>query len=132
MEDSYANDVLKRLQIPKFNWPHQDCISEKVKAYRESISYKLRWIGSSVRDSFYRHNNYNVNQHLAVTELCNIEQIDIYKLNKDGKIVIVKYCDYDNIMINKLGKFTQLTFLTKNNLENHLKQIKKAAEDKTC
>jgi len=67
-----------------------------------------------------RHSNYSVNQCMAIIELremVNNEQIVICKSDKDSKI-------YDNIMINELSKFAQLIFLTKNNLENHLEQIR--------
>ena len=76
------------------------------------MSEKLRKIGSSVKESFHRKNNFSAEERIALKDLCKLtreKKIVICKVDKNGKIVVVNFKDYDQIMENQLKSFTRIS-----------------------
>ena len=74
-EEINENDTDKlpnKLKIPKSNRPDKELVSDKVHAYRESVSEKLRKIGSSVKKSFHYKNNLSAEERIALKDLCKL------------------------------------------------------------
>ena len=134
-EEINENDTDKlpnKLKIPKSNRPDKELVSDKVHAYRESVSEKLRKIGSSVKKSFHYKNNLSAEERIALKDLCKLtreKKIVICKADKDGKIVVVNFKDYDQIMENQLQSFTRISSINSKNIHKHLTKIKTFAEN---
>ena len=112
----------KKLKIPKSSHPDKELVSDKVHAYREPVSEKLRKIGSSVKESFHCKNNLSVEENIALKDLCKLaheKKIVICKADKDGKIVVVNFKDYDQIMENQLKSFTRISSINSKNIHKY-------------
>ena len=121
-----------KLKIPKFNRPDKDLLSQQVNAYCESVSAKLRSVKPMVKEMFYSKNNLNKNEQLALNDLhmlvCD-EKIVVCRADKDGKVLVVNYEDYNQIMKNKLQRsFTYISSLITDNIRKHLNNIRSKAD----
>ena len=129
-ENSFENEMPPKLKIPKFNRPDKDLLSQQVNAYCESVSVKLRSLEPMVKEMFYSKNNLNENEQLALNGLrmfVRDEKIVVCRADKDGKVIVVNYEDYNQIMKNEIQRsFTYISSLTIDNIrktpEQHQKQ----------
>ena len=48
-------------------------MSDKVYAYWESVSEKLRKVSSIINESFHCKNNLSINKCVVITDLCKVE-----------------------------------------------------------
>ena len=93
----------------------------------------MRSIEKLVKTDYRQKNNLKKSEQKAVEELTiavKNKQIAICKSDKDGKIVLVNYHDYNVIIEKELSKFSHLHTLTTNNIKSYLNKIRKSAEDK--
>ena len=65
-----------------------------------------------------------------ITDLVKKRTIVICRSDKDGKIVIVDYDDYNHVMERELSKFNLIQELNANNINKHFENIRKECEDK--
>ena len=73
-------------------------LSQQVNAYCESVSAKLRSVKPMVKKMFYSKNNLNENEQLALNDLRMLvrdEKIVVCRADKDGKVLVVNYEDYN-------------------------------------
>ena len=101
--------------------------------YTERNAAKLRSIEKLVKADYRQKNNLKKSERKAVEELriaVKNKQIVICKSDKDGKIVLVNYRDYNVIIEKELSKFSHLHTLITNNIKSYLNKIRKTAEDK--
>ena len=64
-------------------------------------------------------------------DLCKLtgeKKIVICKADKDGKIVVVNFKDYDQIMENQLKSFTHISSVNSKNIHQHLTKNKTFTE----
>ena len=128
-----ADKLPEKLQIPKFNRHDRDILHVKVVNYTERIAAKLHSIEKLVKADYRQKNNLKKSEQKAVEELriaVKNKQIVICKSDKDGKIALVNYHDYNVIIEKELSKFSHLHTLTNNNIKSYLNKIRKTAEDK--
>ena len=126
-----TNQIPVKLRIPKWNRPDSDLVEEKVTEYVDSVSVKLRNIVSRDTYSLHYHNNLNQSELSALhslRKLVNNNEIVICKADKDGKIVIVNFGDYNCIMERELNKFKKIEQLTTDNIKKHLNSVIHTAE----
>ena len=132
-ENSFENEMPPKLKIPKFNRPDKDLLSQQVNAYCESVSAKLRLVKPMVKEMFYSKNNLNENEQLALNDLRMLvrdEKIVVCRADKDGKVLVVNYEDYNQIMKNELERsFTYISSLTTDNKRKHLNNIRNKADN---
>ena len=91
----------KQLNIPKLSRPESGKIDEETKTYVEMVCTKLRSIKPLVLKAYPTKNNLSKEQRKCFTKLAKPTEerkIVIDRANKDGKIVILNYEDYDVIM----------------------------------
>ena len=106
---------------------------KKIVSYTERVAAKLRSIEKLVKVNYRQKNNLKKSERKAVEEFriaVKNKQIIICKSDKDGKIVLVNYYDYNVIKEKELSKFSHLHTLTTNNIKSYLNKIRKTSEDK--
>ena len=108
-------------------------LSLQVNAYCESLSVKLRLVKPIVKEMFYSKNNLNENVQLALNNLCMLvrdKKIVVCRADKGGKVIVVNYKDYNQIMKNELQQsFTYISSLTTDNIRKHLNNIRSKADN---
>ena len=93
--------------------------------------FKPIGINSIKNYSLHYHNNLNQSELSALhslRKLVNNNEIVICKADKDGKIVIVNFGDYNFIMERELNKFKKIEQLTTDNIKKHLNSVIHTAE----
>ena len=132
-ENIFENEMPPKHKISKFNRPDKDLLSQQVNAYCESVSAKLRSVKPMVKEMFYSKNNLNKNEQLALNDLHMLvrdEKIVVCRADKDGKVLVVNYKDYNQIMKNELQRsFTYISSLTTDNIRKHLNNIRSKADN---
>ena len=67
-----------------------------------------------MKESFHCKNNLSAEKRIALKDLCKLvheKKIVTCKADKDGKIVVVNFKDYDQIMENQPKSFTRISFI---------------------
>ena len=111
--------VPEKLKIPKFNRPEPKLVEEKTKVYCEMARSKLRNLQNKVNFNYYKRCNLDCDQKKALDELkqwIKNNEIVICKADKDGRVLVVNYGDYQTIMDRELKKFNHLQHLNPNNV----------------
>jgi len=101
----------KKLKIPKFSRLESGKIDEETKTYVEMVCTKLRNIKPFVLKAYRTKNNLSKEQRKNFTKLAKLTEerkIVICRADKDGKIVIFNYDDYDAIITRELQQFEKL------------------------
>ena len=120
--DSNLNCLPKKLKISKFNRPKKEEVDEKTKVYCAMIETKLRNVKPQIVSNYYRRNNLDSMLKEALHELTILvrnRKIVVCRSDKDGKIVILNYNDYNKIMEQELSKFNIIEHLNVNNITKH-------------
>ena len=97
-----------KLCIPKFSRPDQDLLDSETKTYCQSITSKLQIFKNKVNFHFHQRNNLKLEVRISLkhlSQLVKTNKIVICKADKDGKIVIVDYKDYQKITEAELEQF---------------------------
>ena len=132
-EDQFQTDKIpSKLQIKKFNRPDKDLVDAKTRAYVNLVHSKLKTIKVSSKNSYRNNNNLNFNQRMALHYLQNLVKeckFVICKSDKDGKIIIVNFKDYNTRMEKELRIFKNITQLNPGNISNHLNLISRTADN---
>ena len=109
--------------LPLFLRPCPEQLDDEVKAYSEMILTTMRNLKPLVKYMFTSRNNLHNELRTSLTKLMQKfkkRDIVICKADKDGKILIIDYSDYDQIMSDQLClQFTQLT-LNEATIKQHL------------
>ena len=122
----------EKLKIQKFNRPKIEDVDERTQTYCEMIKTKLRYLKPEVNRNYYTKNNLDETLNGALKELkslVNDKTIIICRSDKDGKIVVINYNDYNKIMDRELKKFNEIKDLNTNNIEKRLESIRKNCEN---
>ena len=124
------SNLPNKLKIPKFNRPQSEMVNKKIIAFTEMAKTKLRNLGHKVSQNFKTKNNLKDNLRKALNDLrteVTHKRIVICKSDKDGKIIILNYEDYDKIMKRELEKFELLPInnfkLTANEIRFHTESL---------
>ena len=132
-EDQFQTDKIpSKLQIKIFNRPDKDLVDAKTRADVNSVHSKLKTIKVSSKNSYRNNNNLNFNQRMALDYLQNLVKkckIVICKSDKNGKIIIVNFKNYNTIMEKELKIFENITQLDPGNISNHLNLISRTADN---
>ena len=131
-ERNEVKEIPKKLKIPKTNRPDIDLVDEKTKTYLEMARSKLRNVQPFVDEMYKRKNNLNHEMKKAYSELVglvNTKKIVICRADKDGKVVILNFDDYNLLMNNELDKFNRLEDLNPNNINDHFTNIRCKLDD---
>ena len=102
-----------KLIISKFSRPPTESLSEEVATYKKLVETKLRNLGPKVEKQYLHINNlpFRLKQALkTIKMLISKQKVDVCRTDKDGKILIVNYSDYHEIMEKELNKFDVLQF----------------------
>ena len=130
-QDNSNNTITPKLRIPKFNRPDYDLVDEKILAYTVSVTSKLQNIETAIKKYYSHVNNLNYQQRQALDYLSKLfrnEKIVICKADKDDKIIILNFEDYNLIMKRELEKFIKIHDLNTDNYKLHLKSVQQSAE----
>ena len=95
----------KKLKISKFSRPESGKNDEETKTYVEMVCTKLRNIKPLVLKSYRTKNNLSKEQRKSFSKLAKLTEerkIVICQADKDGKIVILNYDNYDAIMTREI------------------------------
>ena len=90
------------MNIPKSSRPEPERLDDKTKAYCDAIITKLRNLKPKVKNNFCYRNNLTTGMQKnqsKIKELVRSKQIDICRADKDGKILIIDYDNFDIIML---------------------------------
>ena len=120
-----------KLKIPKYNRPNKEEVEENIQVYCEMARTKLRTTKQKVVDNYYRCNNLNTSLKLALNQLISYvteRKIVFCRSDKDGKIVVLNFHDYNEIMERELSKFQIMKQLTVDNIVGHFASIRKSIE----
>ena len=118
----------KKLQITKFNRPKQEEVDERTKVYCTMLENKLRQIKPQIISNYYRRNNLDSILKEALEELRTCvrnKKIVVCRSDKDGKVLILNYNDYNKIMEQQLSKFNNMEHLNRDNITEHFQKIMK-------
>ena len=90
-----------KLKVPKMSRPNLDLVDDKIKAYCEAVTSKLRNVKPLVVFSFKYRNN--MSQELRsrfkyLKKLVKDRKIVICLADKDGKLLALDFKDYNLIM----------------------------------
>ena len=102
-----------KLIIPKFSRPPTESLTEEVATYKKLVETKLGNLGPKVEKQYLHNNNlpFRLKQALKTIKMLISEQkVVVCRTDKDGKILIVNYSDYHEIMEKELNKFDVLQF----------------------
>ena len=102
-----------KLVIPKFSRPPTESLTEEVATYKKLVKTKLRNLGPKVEKQYLHNNNlpFRLKQALkTIKMLISDQKVVVCRTDKDGKILIVNYSDYHEIMEKELNKFDVLQF----------------------
>ena len=96
--------------------------------YRELVLSKLCNLKPAVTKLYHTSNNLNPDLLTALKELINLvknKNIVISKADKDGKIIVLDFANYINIMNRELKTFTLRSDINNNNVYKHFDEIRK-------
>ena len=102
-------------------------IDEETKTYVEMVCTKLRNIKPLVLKAYRTKNNLSKEQRKSFSKLAKLTEerkIVICRADKDGKIVILNYDDYDAIMIRELQQFEKLD-VSVDGSDTYLEKVRK-------
>ena len=106
-----------------FSRPSPEQLDDEVKAYSEMIVTRMRSLKPLVKYMFTSRNNLRNEVRTSLTKLMQKvrkRDVVICKADKDGKILIFDFSDYDQIVSAQLClQFTQLT-LNEGTIKQHL------------
>jgi len=131
IDDDLHNNIPAKLTIPKTNRPDRDRIDDKTMTYCEMVSSKLRNFGDTAKKQFYKFNNLTIDLRKALADLSNLvnnKNIVICKSDKDGKIIIVDFKDYNQIMRREMSNFDKLSNCNTTNINKYLDNIRTTTE----
>ena len=123
----------KKLKIPANNRPNQDLVDEQTKLYCQMAQSKLRNLEPTVNKIHKQHHNLDKILKESLKELTDYvknKQIVICRSDKDGKIIIVNYTDYQKLMQKELEKFNEIKELNTKTIDKHFDQIRKTVDEK--
>jgi len=121
----------KKLKIPKFSRPESGRIDEETKTYVEMVCTKLRNIKPLVLKAYLMRNNLSKEQRKSFSELAKPTEerkIVICRADKDDKIVILNYDDYDAIMTRELQQFEKLD-VSVDGSDTYLEKVRKDCKE---
>ena len=98
----------------------------KTKAYCYAITIKLRNLKPKVTQNFRCRNNLTTDMQKSIKkikELVRSKQIVSCRADKDRKILMIDYDEYDAIMLQQLKAFTTLKNVNTNNLVQTLDKL---------
>ena len=105
---TFQQIVPKKLKIPKFNRPDPNLLDEKIQTYRELVSAKLRNLEPETKRIYRWKNNLKFSTRIALNELRNLvanNRVVICRSDKDGKVIVADFTDYNRIMRGELQQF---------------------------
>ena len=117
----------EKLKITKFNRPEPDLVEEKIQVYCEMTRSKVRNLKEKVNYNYYRRCNLDYKLKIALQELkgwVKNNKIVICKADKDGRILVVNYEDYQLIMRRELSNLNQLENLNQTNINHYFESIR--------
>ena len=103
-----SNPLPKKLKILKNSRPNRKKLDEKTNAYVDMVLSKLRNLKEDVQKNYRKKNNLPKEQRNSLNKLNSLvknRHIVICSSDKDGKIVILNYEDYNSIMLRELKDF---------------------------
>ena len=119
--------VAKKLKIPKFSRPESGKIDEETKTYVEIVCTKLRNMKPLVLKAYRTKNNLSKEQRKSFSKLAKLTEerkIVMCRADKDGKIVILNYHDYDTIITRELQQFEKLD-VSVDGSDTYLEKVRK-------
>ena len=128
IEFSNQSNLPPKLKLPKFNRPNLELLDNSMFIYRELVSSKLRNLKPTVTKLYRTSNNLNPDLLTALKELINLvknKNIVICKTDKDGKIIVLDFDDYINIINRELKTFILCSGINNNNVYKYFDQIHK-------
>ena len=129
---NYKTFLPDKLKIQKLNRPINNLVDEKIKTYCSMTTNKIRNLEVKVKEQYSKRNNLNIKLKIALYELnkkVRNKKIVICRSDKDGKLIILNFDDYNNIMIKELKIFQKLDKLNQKNITNHFEDIRKKVND---
>jgi len=105
-----------KLQLAKTSKPPTEMLNEEMKAYSDIVTNKLHDISSLARHKYANRNNLNLDMCESLTKLKKLVQnriIVVCRADKDGKILVLNYEDYQTIMTRELESFERLCITDK-------------------
>ena len=121
----------KKLKISKFSRPKSGKIDEETKTYVEIVCTKLRYIKPLVLKEYRTKNNLWNEQRKSFSKLAKLTEerkIVTCRADKDGKIVILNYEDYDAIISRELQQFEKLD-VSVGGSDAYLEKLRKDCND---
>ena len=128
IEFSNQINLPPKLKLPKFNRRNSKLLDNSMFIYCELVSFKLRNLKPAVTKLYRTSSNLNPDLLTALKELINLvknKSIVICKADKDGKIIVLDFDDYINIMNRELKTFTLYSDINNNNVYKYFDEIRK-------
>ena len=128
----YSFYLPEKLKIQKHNRPPNTLVDEKIKTYYSITTNKVRNLDTQVKEQYNKKNNLNIKLKIALYELnkkVRSKDIVICRSDKDGKLIILNFTDYNKIMNRELEVFHKLNNLNQTNITTHFENIRKKAND---
>nr|CAB3263301.1 uncharacterized protein LOC108950347 [Phallusia mammillata] len=110
-EKTSKPQIPEKLLIPRHSRPNKDTLNEETIAYSELVESKLRNVETTVNEAYKHRNNLPPKLRDSLRSLraaVRQRKIVVCKSDKDGKIVIVDFTDYDRLIKRELQQFKQL------------------------
>ena len=117
--------IPEKLKVPKISRPNSADLDDKTIACRECVTTKVRNLEQHAKFLYSERNNLTSDLRFSLAKLKKLvydRHIIICRADKDGKIIILNYADYDTIMKREFAPFAKLD-IPNNDIEQHLKQI---------
>ena len=114
--------IPEKLKVPKFSRPNSADLDDKTIAYRECVTTKVRNLGQHAKFLYSERNNLTSDLQFSLAKLKKLvddRHIIICRADKDGKIIILNYADYDTIMKREFAPFAKLD-IPNDDIEQHL------------
>ena len=125
-------DIPHKLKIPKLNRPNKDCLNDRILTYEELVTSKLRNLKPLAIDLYDNKNNLSGPLRTGLKELSiavRNRRIVICRSDKDGRIIIVNFDDYNSIMSKELTSFHRLNDLNQQNYVAELDKIREVGDN---
>ena len=129
-EDQNTSNYQKKLAVPKCSRPDTLELSDDIKTYVELCRTKLLNIIPAVKQKYKSRNNLpkNLKDALAkLKHLVNSEKIVFCQSDKDGKIVIMDYQDYVEIIEKEMEEYKKIV-IGNSNKNELITEIKNKAD----
>jgi len=121
----------KKLSMPKASRPDSAKIDQETKTYVEMVFSKLRNIKPLLLEAYRTNNNLSHEERKSLSKLPKLTEerkIVIYPADKDCKIVILNYADYDAIMTRELQQFEK-SDVSVEGCDAYLEKLRKDCND---